>query len=80
MSVLVILAPLCASEMTLLRSIFVSRRDTAGELGSPSYSNLLPQTVICTLCVSLLSGRRLHMRFAYVTFNSCDTLLRGMKI
>ena len=79
MSVLVNLVPLCASEMTQLRNFFVLRRDTAGELGSPSYSSLSPPTIIRTLYVSLLSGCRSYMRFVCVTFASFDTLLRGMK-
>ena len=79
MYVLVNLAPLCVSEITLLTNIFVLRRNTAEELGSLSYSSLLPLTVIRTLCISLLSGHRLHMRFSYVTLASYGTLSRGMR-
>ena len=60
------LAPLLAPEMTLFSITLVSRRETAGEMGS--YSNMSPPTVNCVQCFCVLRGRIFQMKLACVTF------------
>ena len=79
MSTVTNLAPLWASNITPFRKIFVFNRDTAGDFGSPSYSNLSPPTVIRTWCVSAFKSLKSHKRLSYVTFASRGTLCLGIK-
>ena len=67
------LDPLWASEITLLRSVFVSNRLAAGELASSSCLNRSPLTAIRTRHYSYFSTQLSQKKLACVTFFSLDT-------
>ena len=73
------LAPLCASEIVLLKRIFVSVMSAAGDPESDSYGNLSPPTTILTLHGSDFRGQWSHAKLAYVTFLFDGTYWYGMK-
>ena len=72
-------APFLASDITLLKSIFVSSMSAAGDPESDSYGSLSPPTTILTLHGSLFNGQWSQAKLAYVTFLSVGTCWNGIK-
>ena len=61
------LVPWRAYEIVLLKSIFDSKIDAAGDDTSSSYYNMSPPTDNMTLNGSDFSGRQSHTKFTFVT-------------